>query len=96
MNKYTASASEIVTGAMIDNDLAKTVGEKSYGKGVMQSVFKLLDGSVLKLTTQEYNTPKGTKIHGVGITPDYEVELGENIEEDNQLEKAKAVIKGEE
>ena len=66
----------------------------------MQSVFKLLDGSVLKLTTQEYNTPNGTKINGVGITPDYEVSedtTDENNEEiDVVLEKGKAVVRGEE
>lgn len=98
MNEYTASASEILTGCLIDNELAETVGTKSYGKGVMQSVFQLDDGSVLKLTTQEYNTPNGTKIHEVGITPDYEVEDSrkENSETDAQLEKAKSVLKGEE
>ena len=97
INEYTASASEIMTGALIDNGLAKTVGKKSYGKGVMQSVFSLRDGGVLKLTTQEYNTPNGTKIHEIGITPDYEVEYSEdeNSEIDNQLEKAKSVLKGE-
>ena len=95
-NKYTASASEIVTGALIDNNLAKTVGVKTYGKGVMQSVFSLLDGSVLKLTTQEYHTPNGTAINGIGITPNYEVELENDSEIDNQLEKAKSVVKGEE
>lgn len=98
INKYTASSSEILTGAMIDNELVKTVGEKSFGKGIMQRVFNLSDGSVLKLTTQEYNTPKGTKINGVGITPDYEVKDSrlENSEQDDQLEKAKSVLKGEE
>lgn len=96
INEYTASASEILTGALIDNGLAKTVGTKSYGKGVMQSVLSLLDGSVLKLTTQEYNTPNGTKIHKIGITPDYEIEATDDEEIDNQLEKAKAVLKGEE
>lgn len=96
INEYTASAAEIVTGAMIDNELAKTVGIKSYGKGVMQSVYQLLDGGALKITTQEYNTPNGTKIQGVGITPNYEVELDKNSEIDNQLEKAKVVVKGEE
>lgn len=95
-NKYTASASEILAGALIDNGLAKTVGVKTYGKGVMQSIFPLQDGSILKLTTQEYNTPNGTKIHGIGITPDYEIEYVKDEEIDNQLEKAKAVIKGEE
>ena len=96
INEYTASASEILTGALIDNGLAKTVGTKSYGKGVMQSVLSLLDGSVLKLTTQEYNTPNGTKIHKIGITPDYEIEAIDDEEIDNQLEKAKSVLKGEE
>ena len=98
INEYTASASEILTGALIDNDLAKTVGTKSYGKGVMQSVMELGDKGVLKLTTQEYNTPNGTKIQEVGITPDYEIEFveDENEEIDNQLEKAKSVLRGEE
>ena len=95
-NKYTASASEILTGALLDNGIAKTVGTKTYGKGVMQSVFPLLDGSILKLTTQEYHTPNDTKIHGVGINPDYEVEnTKEDGEIDAQLEKAKEVLKGE-
>lgn len=95
-NEYTASASEILTGALIDNNLAKTVGTKTYGKGVMQSVFPLLDGSVLKLTTHEYNTPSGAKIQEIGITPDYEIEVDKESEDDNQLEKAKAVVRGEE
>lgn len=97
MNQYTASASEILTGALIDNGLVKTIGEKSYGKGIMQSVFRLLDGSVLKLTTQEYNTPNGTKIQGIGITPDYEIK-DENTDDeiDSVLEKAESVVKGEE
>ena len=95
-NEYTASASEILTGALIDNGIAKTLGTKTYGKGVMQSVFPLLDGSVLKLTTQEYNTPNGTKIHGIGISPDYEVEYDKEAEDDNQLERAKEILRGEE
>ena len=96
MNGYTASSSEILIGALVDNNIAKTVGEKTYGKGVMQSIKPLSDGSVLKITTQEYNTPNGSKIHGVGISPDYEIEYDSEIEEDNQLEKAKSVLKGEE
>ena len=99
INEYTASASEILTGALIDNEVAKTVGTKSYGKGVMQSVFPLMDKSVLKLTTQEYTSPKGTKIHGVGITPDYEVKVEDGNQDndtDIQLEKAKSVLRGEE
>lgn len=95
-NGYTASASEILTGALVENGLAKTVGTKTYGKGVMQTLFPLKDGSILKLTTQEYNTPKGTKINKIGISPDYEIEYEKNGQEDNQLEKAKAVLNGEE
>ena len=95
-NGYTASASEILIGALVDNGLAKTVGTKTYGKGVMQSVFQLLDGSILKLTTQEYNTPSGAKIQDVGIEPNYEIEYNNESEVDNQLEKAKAVLRGEE
>ena len=92
-NEYTASASEILTGALVDNEIAKTVGVKTYGKGVMQSVIGLLDGSILKLTTQEYKRPDGSKINGVGIEPDYEIKFDEESEVDNQLEKAKEILK---
>jgi len=95
-NEYTASASEILTGALVDNELAKTVGTKTYGKGVMQGVFLLLDGSILKLTIQEYNTPSGAKIQGVGINPNYEIAYDKHAEGDNQLERAKAILRGEE
>jgi len=101
VNKYSASASEIVTGALKDNGVAKVVGTTTYGKGVIQNVYELTDGSVLKLTTQEYYTPNNEKINKIGISPDYEVELpeaDENSEEemtDTQLEAAKAILKGE-
>jgi carboxyl-terminal processing protease len=97
VNEYSASASEILTGALKDNGVAKVVGTKTYVKGVIQNVYQLFDGSVLKLTTQEYFTPNETKIQKVGITPDYEVELpeDENDKTDTQLEKAKSVLKGE-
>ena len=95
VNKYSASASEIVTGALKDNNVAKVVGTTTYGKGVIQNVYQLLDGSVLKLTTQEYYTPNNTRIHEIGINPDYEVELPEdaNDDTDTQLEKAKEILK---
>ena len=98
VNEYSASASEILSGALRDNQRASLVGTNTYGKGVIQQVFSLLDGSVLKLTVAEYFTPTGTKIHEIGLKPDYEVELPEEIKDekdfvDTQLEKAKEVLK---
>lgn len=96
VNKYSASASEIVTGALKDNGVAKIVGTVTYGKGVIQNVYQLADGSVLKLTTQEYYTPNENKIHKEGITPDYEIDISEEDiknEVDSQLNKALEVLK---
>lgn len=97
VNEYSASASEILSGALRDNKRATLVGTNTYGKGVIQQVFSLLDGSVLKLTVAEYYTPNGTKIHKIGLKPDYEVELPEVKDEkdfvDTQLEKAKEILK---
>ena len=96
VNGYSASASEILVGALKDNQEAKIVGTKTYGKGVIQNVFSLSDGSVLKLTTAEYFTPNETKINKTGIEPDVNVELveePEGVEEvDEQLNKAIEVI----
>lgn len=92
-NEYSASASEILVGALKDNGRAKSVGTKTFGKGVIQNVFFLNDGSALKLTVNEYFTPNETKINKVGIAPDYEVELSENSEEDTQLNKAIELLK---
>ena len=75
VNEYSASASEILVGALKDNEEATVVGTKTYGKGVIQNVISMGDGSVLKLTTAEYFTPNETKIHKVGIEPDYTIEL---------------------
>jgi carboxyl-terminal processing protease len=97
VNGYSASASEILVGALKDNGRATIVGTQTYGKGVIQNVFSLLDGSVLKLTVAEYYTPNETKINKIGITPDYEIELEdvENEEDfvDTQLNKAIEILK---
>lgn len=93
VNEYSASASEILVGALKDNQRAKVVGTKTYGKGVIQSVFMLQDGSALKLTVEEYYTPNETKINKVGITPDYEVNLNKDTEDDEQLNKAIELLK---
>lgn len=91
-NEYSASASEIMVGALKDNGIAKSVGTTTYGKGVIQSVYMLNDGSALKLTVNEYFTPNETKINKVGITPDYEVEADSETEEDEQLNKAIEIL----
>ena len=96
VNEYSASASEILAGILKEDINAKLIGIKTYGKGVIQTVYTLADGSGLKITTNEYFTPKHNKINKIGIEPTIEVELPEkykyttNIpkEEDTQLKKA--------
>lgn len=87
-NEDTASASEILAGALKDLGKAKIVGTKSYGKGVIQQILRLTDGSGLKITIEEYQTPNRNKINNIGIKPDIEIELEEDSEEDAQLQKA--------
>ncbi len=70
VNKYTASASEITSGAIQDNGVGELIGEKTYGKGVVQTIHPLPDGSAVKITTARYLTPHGRDINLVGITPD--------------------------
>ena len=78
---------------MCSSDLAgKIVGTQSFGKGIVQTILPLSDGSAVKLTVQDYYTPSGKNIHGKGITPDVEAELEENATSDTQLEKAKETI----
>ena len=103
INEYSASASEILAGAIRDYEAGTLVGTKSFGKGVVQSVLEFPDGSGVKLTTASYFTPSGECIHDVGIEPDVTVELDEDAvtlyglnnlphEEDAQLQKAIEVL----
>lgn len=92
-NEYTASASEIVAGSLKANGKVKAlVGKKTFGKGVIQDVMELEDGSAIKITSQEYYLPDETKINKVGIKPDYEVEYDGKSGEDAQLNKAIEII----
>lgn len=96
VNGESASASEVLTGALKDNGWATVVGTKTFGKGIAQGIFDLPDGSALKLTTAYYYVPSGECIHEVGIEPDLLVELDEGLEsmieipreQDNQLKAA--------
>ena len=100
VNGESASASEVLTGALKDNNWATIVGEKTFGKGIAQGVFNLPDGSGLKLTTAYYYTPSGECIHKLGIEPDVTVALAEDLkskieipkDEDNQLQTALEVF----
>lgn len=92
INKNSASASEIVSGCLQDYGRATLVGTTSFGKGIVQYVLPLGDGSAIKLTSAKYYTPDGRNIHGIGIEPDVEVELDADSEEDTQLKKAVEVV----
>lgn len=93
INEYSASASEVLSGAIQDYGVGTLVGVTSYGKGVVQDVIDLGDGTGVKFTTADYYTPSGRNIHGSGIEPDVYVELDAQSETDNQLEKAAEVLK---
>lgn len=96
VNGQSASASEIFAGAVQDYGKAEIVGTQTYGKGVVQNLFDLKDGTCVKLTTSEYFTPKGRNIDGKGITPDVKIEYKYNAKDpkaDNQLDKAVFVVK---
>ncbi len=103
INENSASASELFTGAIKDYGIATIIGETSYGKGIVQSIYRLADGSGMKFTTEEYLTPNGNHINGIGVEPDIEVAIPEEAfedgvvteEEDTQLQKAIDVLNGE-
>ncbi len=99
----SASASEIMAGALQDNNRALLLGQKTYGKGVMQQIYNFgigNDGTGMKLTVAEFFTPNHNKIHGIGVSPDIEVKLNdgvnkigpENLDKDNQLQEAIKLI----
>lgn len=96
VNGNSASASEIFSGALQDYKLATILGTQSFGKGIVQSIIPLNDGSAVKMTVSRYFTPNGRCIHGIGITPDVVVELDEELktmvtipmDQDNQLQEA--------
>ena len=95
VNGYSASASEIFSGAVQDYGTGTIVGTTTYGKGVVQQLISLGDGTCLKVTIAEYYTPSGRSINGTGVTPDVEVEYEydeKNPEADNQLDKAVEVL----
>lgn len=91
----SASAAEIVAGAVQDTGAGKLFGVQTFGKGSVQSVYKLSDNTGLKLTTAKYYTPSGRSIHGTGIKPDVEVELDLTGMTDNQLAAAENYLKEE-
>jgi carboxyl-terminal processing protease len=101
INGNSASASEIFAGAIQDYHIGTIVGTQSFGKGIVQSVMPLLDGSAVKLTISNYYTPSGDSIHKIGITPDVVVDLDDKLtgkavitmEEDNQLQAAIKEVK---
>ncbi len=97
MNRYSASASEVLSGAVQDTGKGILIGEQSFGKGLVQNIFPLGDGSALKVTVAKYYTPNGVCIQDVGLTPDIKVEMTDEqyfnidtltLDEDAQLKTA--------
>lgn len=100
VNEQSASASEVLAGALKDHKRATLVGTTTFGKGIVQTVLPLNDGSAVKITTSQYFTPSGVCIQGKGIEPDYKVELAPELmikarlepNEDTQLQKAIEIL----
>lgn len=96
VNEYSASASEIFAGAIQDYEAGTIMGTTTYGKGIVQQLMPLSDGTCVKLTVSEYFTPNGRNIHGIGIEPDIEVALEIDAEDetaDNQIDAAVEELK---
>lgn len=98
VNEYSASASEILSGAIKDYNKGTLIGTTTYGKGIVQRINRLDDGTAIKLTVSAYFTPSGKNIHGIGIEPDielpYDYDAYEENGVDNQVEKAIEVLEG--
>ncbi len=102
VNGNSASASEVFTAAVKDYKVGIIIGKTTYGKGVVQTLLSLRDGSFVKFTTSEYFSPNGNKINGIGVVPDIEVDLPDGItntyklefKDDTQLQKAIEVLRG--
>ncbi|MCL2362948.1 MAG: S41 family peptidase [Defluviitaleaceae bacterium] len=101
INGRSASASELLSGAIQDTEMGILIGEQTFGKGIVQHLRPLSDGSAVKVTVAKYFTPSGTSIHGVGVAPDIEIEMDEalsrrigdlSLEEDVQLQRALQVV----
>ncbi len=95
INGNTASASEVFSGAIKDYEMGELVGTTSFGKGIVQSVIPLKDGTAIKITTSKYYTPSGKNIHGTGINPDVKVELDTEGKSDNQYKEAMRLVKAQ-
>ena len=101
VNERSASASEVLSGALKDYNRAILVGNRTFGKGIVQTIMPLTDGSAIKVTTSQYFTPSGICIQGEGIEPDYKVDLAPELmikakleyDEDLQLQKAVELLK---
>lgn len=92
-NENTASASEILVGALRDNNIVKVIGTNTFGKGVVQGIIPVASGGALKLTIKKIHTPNNNEIHKCGIKPDIEVKENEDTKEDEQLQKAIETLK---
>ena len=92
VNGNTASASEILSGALKESGVATLVGTQTFGKGLVQGVYLFSDGTAMKITEAKYLTPKQNDINGVGIKPDVIVDLPEDAQVDTQLEKAIEIL----
>ncbi|EHR37634.1 S41 family peptidase [Megamonas funiformis] len=95
INKNSASASEILSGAIQDTKSGTIIGNTSYGKGSVQTILPMFEDDAVKLTIAKYYTPSGRSIDGTGITPDIEINLDENATLDTQLDKALEVLKAQ-
>jgi len=89
VDSNSASASELLSGSLQDNQVALIVGEKTFGKGTMQSVIPMADGAAVNLTTAEFYTPQGRPVHNVGITPSYQEVANPEL----QLAKARELLR---